>query len=224
MENAKITLSYKIIKRIRSFFGKRLRKFRPTDRPKDDFTIISCNCIGGLVYHDLGYQFRSPTINLFIPMPDFIYFCLDLENYLSKELVELKNDESDNKNYPVGLLGGDIRIHFMHYVSFQEAYDSWNRRKSRVFFDRIFVIASDRDGFDESMLKDFSKIPYNKVLFTHKNIEEEYCVQIKKDKKLSTVRVLTDYINIFGVRRYEYYFDLPKWLTGSYTVKECTLR
>ena len=28
-------------------------------------SIISNNCLGGMFYHDLNFQFKSPTINLF---------------------------------------------------------------------------------------------------------------------------------------------------------------
>jgi uncharacterized protein (DUF1919 family) len=30
-----------------------------------EVTIFSSNCIGGVIYHDLGLRFMSPTINLF---------------------------------------------------------------------------------------------------------------------------------------------------------------
>ena len=48
-----------------------------------DISIISMNCTGGILYHDLGLQFRSPTVNLFMRAEDFIKFCENLEFYLS---------------------------------------------------------------------------------------------------------------------------------------------
>ena len=41
-----------------------------------DFTIFSQNCIGSIMYHDLGQPFKSPTINLLITPKDFIRFML----------------------------------------------------------------------------------------------------------------------------------------------------
>lgn len=35
-------------------------------------TIISQNCIGGVIYSDLGLKFSSPTINMFIEDNDFV--------------------------------------------------------------------------------------------------------------------------------------------------------
>ena len=43
-----------------------------------EFSLISSNCNGGFMLHDLGLQFRSPTVNLWIPPSDFIRFLRDL--------------------------------------------------------------------------------------------------------------------------------------------------
>ena len=52
---------------------KRLRK-RLSNR---NFVLISSNCVGGCLLHDLGEEFCTPTINLDIP--EFISFCESLE-------------------------------------------------------------------------------------------------------------------------------------------------
>lgn len=70
---------------------------------KTDFTIFSQNCIGGIMYHDLGLQFRSPTVNLLFSPKDFIQFMKDIDWYLEQEIRFIQSD----KPYPVGLLGGD---------------------------------------------------------------------------------------------------------------------
>ncbi len=41
-----------------------LPKMRKALRNKE-FTLLSNNCNGGFIYHDLGLQFLSPTINMF---------------------------------------------------------------------------------------------------------------------------------------------------------------
>lgn len=46
-----------------------------------EISIISTNCIGGVLSHDLGLQFKSPTVNLFFRAEDFIKFCENLEYY-----------------------------------------------------------------------------------------------------------------------------------------------
>ena len=35
----------------------------------ENVTFISQNCIGGVIYHDMGQKFLSPTINCLCPLP-----------------------------------------------------------------------------------------------------------------------------------------------------------
>jgi uncharacterized protein (DUF1919 family) len=126
----------------------------------EDITFISQNCIGGVLYHDLGLQFRSPTINAFIPEPGFVKLVLNLRHYMDKELVMRWGEE-----YPIGTLD-DVEIHFMHYDTCKEAKAVWDKRKARINWDKIFVIGTDRDGFDADAYEQWKRIPYPKILFT----------------------------------------------------------
>ena len=96
-------------------------------------SIISCNCIGGVMYHDLGLPFLSPTINLYFDPKDFLRYVKNLRYYNSLELenVTLMND------YPQGRLD-DVLIHFLHYKTFDEAKICWEKRKKRICYDNIF--------------------------------------------------------------------------------------
>lgn len=128
-------------------------------------SIISCNCIGGIIYHELGLEFTSPTINLYMKSEDFIKFCEKLSYYLSQEIEEYVGDIE--REYPLGMLG-DILIYFVHYKSLDEARKKWNERKKRIDYENIYIIAMDRDGFTEEHLRRFEQLPYqNKKLFTH---------------------------------------------------------
>lgn len=135
----------------------------------NDVTIISQNCIGGVFYHDLGLQFLSPTINLFIKEPDFVRFALNLRHYMECELKMRWEEE-----YPVGRLD-DIEIYFMHYETCKEAKEQWDRRRRRINWNKILIISTDREGFDEVVFRQWEHIPYPKVLFTAQQ-------QFSKDK------------------------------------------
>ena len=153
-----------IPKRIRGRFL-RLKRDRVIRRARaaveaHDVTLISQNCIGGVFYHDLGLRFLSPTINLFIKEPDFLRFVQNLAHYMDCEL-QMRWDEE----YPVGTLD-DIEIHFMHYDTCKEANELWDRRKRRINWDNIVVLATDRDGFDTAAFQQWQQLPYPKVLFT----------------------------------------------------------
>ena len=125
-----------------------------------DLTIISQNCIGGVFSHDMGMEFQSPTVNLYVPAADFIKFVNHLEHYLTADLEIYWGEE-----YPIGILD-DIRLMFVHYDTCQQAKDAWERRKKRVKLDRILVLSTDRDGFDEGIFEQWKAIPYPKLLFT----------------------------------------------------------
>ena len=126
----------------------------------EGITFISQNCIGGVLYHDLGMQFLSPTVNTFIPQPGFVRLVMDLHHYMEQELIVEWGEE-----YPIGMLG-DVEIHFMHYDTCKMAKDSWDKRKKRINWDKIFVLGTDRDGFDDAVYEQWKQIPYAKILFS----------------------------------------------------------
>ena len=190
----------------------RKNKVRKLNREIEDrdFTIISQFCAGGLLYHDLKMKFLSPTINLAFDGPDFVKFCSNLEKYLNVELVEIKTDEV---SYPVGRLG-DVEIRFVHYKTFEEAKKKWEERSKRINFEKIVVMAHDRDGMnsDECMAA-FDKLPYKKVMYTSKEYKEypwvRYCPAFRKKH---CVGVMTGYADLWGNRYYEKYADVSDFL------------
>lgn len=199
------------------FFRKnKIKQMRDT-LSNEDFTIISSNCIGGLLYHDLNHKFLSPTVNLFYDTAeDYIKFCENLEYYVSLDMVEVDS----NNSYPVGQIG-DIKLHLVHYKSFNEAKEKWNERKRRINFEKIFVIFTDRNGFHDELLKRFDKLPYKKVFFSHKLDRDFNCIcYLPEFKNKNCVGDLTRYANIFGDKFYEKHFNFVKWLNG-YETKAC---
>lgn len=40
----------------------------------DKFTIFSSNCTGGVISHDLGCRFYSPTVNFYFMAKDYVRF------------------------------------------------------------------------------------------------------------------------------------------------------
>ena len=58
-----------------------------------DFSLITPNCIGGIIYHRLGVEFKSPTINLLFPdKKQYLKFALKLPQYLSEDLKFTDNN------------------------------------------------------------------------------------------------------------------------------------
>ena len=46
-----------------------------------DFSLLTPNCMGGILLHDLGLRFLSPTVNLMMRQNEFLQFVLHLDEY-----------------------------------------------------------------------------------------------------------------------------------------------
>lgn len=140
----------------------------------EDITIISNNCLAGVIYNILGLKFSSPTINQWMKMAEYLEFISDLKFYMECELVEDK-DETIKWKFPVGTLvsndesHNNVNIYFNHYKSFDDAKQKWQERKKRILWDKIYVIYDFNDkDCDTNMLYRFEELPFeHKVSLTH---------------------------------------------------------
>lgn len=143
------------------------RKRRAARLKRSGFSIICTNCIGGVMYHDLGLEFLTPTVNLTISLPDLVKMAGDLKWYMEQPLAELDRGSP----FPTARLGaGDraVQINFLHYDTFQAAKESWEERKRKINYSCIVLMGTDQDGCDYESLRRFDQLPYpNKLLFTH---------------------------------------------------------
>ena len=141
-----------------------------------NFSVFSSNCVGCLMLHDLNVPFNSPFVNLFLDAKDYIKYLKNPQKYNQMEFKEIASE----CDYPVGMLG-DLTFHFVHYNSFEEAVNAFKRRITRISYENLFVIFSERDGCTYEDLKTFDDLPYNnKVVFTHKpyaDIKSAYYIE-----------------------------------------------
>ena len=189
------------------------KKFR-----QKSITIISRDCVGGMLYHQYWQRFLSPTINLFFTPNDFNSFCLNLKDYINGKLVESKDCDTD---YPVGVLYPvndtleAITIHFMHYKTFQEAYDRWDSRKNRICWDNIYVVSTfcypiETISCTPQLVDDFNSIPYKKVVLVDKKygFENEFVINKPKNSRQSAWLMHTPNILVYWKRTFnEFDFD-----------------
>ncbi len=171
------------------------RRARLTNK---NVTIISSNCIGGVIYKKLALKFLSPTINASIVPSDFIKLCKNLDYYLSDD-ANIEEVKDSGKDYPVALLE-DIYLHAEHYNSYEEFVDKWSTRSKRVNYDNLCLIMSERDGCTEEDLYEFDKLPFeHKVVFVkapndkikssfYINDSVEICDGIKQVKPLTFLK------------------------------------
>ncbi|HDY8145973.1 TPA: DUF1919 domain-containing protein [Vibrio vulnificus] len=185
----------RMIKRIKNKVLKYIFKVRISKSINHDSppSIISSNCIGGRIYKVAGLSYRSPTVGLWFEADDFYRFVTRLRYYLS---LDLKLDSYSDDGYPIGKIG-DVKIHFMHYKSFDDAFKSWNRRALRVNINNVVILNTDRDGCEKSKLIQLHQdSPYRIVSFVAKDIEysSKYIVKVEAYTDDVTVGDLyTDY-------------------------------
>ena len=161
----------KISKYYRSFLRRKLNAENRKNLTNENFTILCNNCVGGVILHELGERFNSPTVNLFFSAEDYLKFLKKLDYYLEQPLVEIESD----KDYPVAKLD-DITIYFMHYLSFDEAKTTWKKRVARINRNNLYVIFVQQNGCTEQILREFDDLPYkHKLALTAKPMPEIQC-------------------------------------------------
>ena len=150
-------------------FLTRLRRRNKNER----CSIICNNCIGGVIYHNLGMEFDSPTINLFFDGKGYLEFCKYLEYYSTCELIQSPDSMKDG--YPVGILVPKddshipISIYFQHYNNFEEAKEKWIKRFKRVDFNNTYYIWEAYDTLSNfDYIREFDNLPLKHTLIiTH---------------------------------------------------------
>ena len=171
----KLGITDKAYKRLDEATTPYFAKTRRNRLERTGFSIISNNCWAGSVYRYYGLPYQSPTAGLYFFAPDYIKLCGDLRRYMSLSLEPLDIVDSPHRDelvakgqrdVPLGLLG-DIEVVFLHYPSFEEAREKWERRASRINYDDVFFKFSEMNHCGETELGAFSRLRHrNKVLFT----------------------------------------------------------
>ena len=174
--------------------------------------LVSSNCNGAMILHDLGQRFNSPFVDLWIKPQDYIRMLRSLNEYVSAELQFVKEDEI---SYPVGQLK-DIRIYFQHYNSEEEAKEKWNDRVSRMDFDHLFILFTDRDGCTDEDLINFDKLPYeHKAVFVNRPRPElKSAVYISGFENEESVGMCMDFRKDCFYKRYYDEFDYVRWFNS----------
>ena len=166
----------------------------------NNFTIVSNNCFAGFVYQKFDIPYNTPFVGLFILGSDYIELLKNFNILIKEKLVFIKGDESKYKDYliktnrfnkyPIGKLGNDVEIHFLHYKSETEAQEKWNRRLKRMNFNNILFKFSDNDMSNLKLIKEFDNLPFkNKICFTSKDISNiKSQIYLRKYKNEQAVR------------------------------------
>lgn len=97
----------------------------------------------------------------------------------------------------------------------QEAADDWNRRKSRINYENLFLLMYDRENLSIDELRRIEQIPCRgKVVFSdHRHPELDYVVTMKPSNRLNGAQCMDQ--NWLGIRSFERQFDYVRWLNSG---------
>lgn len=153
-----------------------------------DVSIISNNCWGGIVSQYFNIKYNSPFVGLFVFAPDYIRLLKKLRvindeiRFIPREQSKYYNRLSLTTHYPIGVIGDDIELHFLHYATADVAAEKWKRRVQRMDTSNMIVKFCDRDSCTPQLIAEFDRLPYkHKICFTAKAYPQyPSCCQIKE--------------------------------------------
>ena len=160
-----------------------------------DFSIISSNCFGGRIYQDINKSYDSPTAGLFFFFDDYVEFVEKFDDYIGREIVQIKMSKWDLANkkmkdrefvYPIGQIAGtNVEIHFLHYRTWSEAKEKWSRRIQRINHDNTTFIGFYQNLPNEESAVRFLKSDKRTILFSTKEMPSyKNCLYISEFQKL----------------------------------------
>lgn len=190
-------------------------------RLKDhQFIMISNNCWGFQVYPLLGRPYNTPFVGLFIYPKCYLKLLENFTQIATGHLAFSKRSKyfADVPKYPVGVLFGDVEIHFLHETTELEAGDKWCRRVARMMGGMeegvgVNVKFCDRDGATEQDVRKFHRITnergWNHVSFgatAHDCPNHNLVPENLRECGMQAVDGLSLYQS-----RYQM-FDFPEWI------------
>lgn len=106
----------------------------------------------------------------------------------------------------------DISIYFNHEKTAEEAEKNWNRRRERINYDNIFVLAVEFRESSYEILKGLNDLPYSTVIFTVREYPSlRNTVYVPGYEKQGYIGYLGEKL-ISGKRVDEQYFDFAAWI------------
>lgn len=183
-----------------------------------DFAVIANNCWGGEIYKYYDLPFTSPFIGLFL-YPDCYLNLLEKWNQINLQDITIGFTSRYSEgvlSYPVGILNGNIEIHFLHYHSLEEAESKWKRRSTRIRQfqpNHLYIKFCDRDGARPDHFDRFERLSFqNKVSFSvEPNSSSVNWIANPDESKPFQV---DDGVKLFWKEK-EKGFDLVSWLNGT---------
>ncbi|HMJ91581.1 MAG TPA: DUF1919 domain-containing protein [Candidatus Acidoferrum sp.] len=156
-----------------------------------DFSIISNDCFGGMAYEELGMRYESPFVGLFIVPEDYIRLLRNLRSAMEESITFRDRSQHEHINqfrseiqceYPIGVIGENVEIQFLHYPTREQAAEKWQRRAARINWNKLRVKMGwhEQPHMDE-LLREFDAMPFDSKLIVapHAIAGTQHCVALR---------------------------------------------
>ena len=117
-------------------------------------------------------------------------------------------------DYPVALLN-DVKIYFNHAKTKEEAEIDWERRKTRINYENLYIIMYDRNGLTDDDYSDLAKVKCENriVLSTREHPEFSFVKKLKNNPgRINGAQCLDK--DIFGIHTFEKQWDFTAWINN----------
>lgn len=173
------------------------------------------------MYQNLALPYSTPFVGLFLSPSCYLRLLADFKRLTTCSLhfQRASNEpwinrmrEAQAHLWPIGCLGGEVEIQFMHYRSEPEAQEKWRRRCARLTAqpEKLFFKFDDRDGCSRGQMQVFDGLPLeNKVFLTTREEKAAKCaVRIPLAQPC-----VPDGLELSRIS--PRYFDAADWLLGG---------
>jgi uncharacterized protein (DUF1919 family) len=158
-----------LVKTFRNRLGARLNQIGLRDR---DFSILSNDCWAEALYEDWEVPCRTPFRGLGMDPSSFLHFVSDLERYLKEPLRFVPHSRHTVVNrfrgqdgWPIGMLGEEVEIYFLHYREEEEARRAWEDGCRAINLEHVAVkFTVDKDGARPEHIEQFNRLPFKRKL------------------------------------------------------------
>ena len=103
-------------------------------------------------------------------------------------------------------------MYFLRYSNNDEAKAAWERRKTRINYDNLYLIVYDKDGLTDDDYKAFGQINCkNKIILSdNENTKYTYFKKIIKKNSYNDNKYFIK--DKYGIRTFEDQWDFVDWL------------
>jgi uncharacterized protein (DUF1919 family) len=154
--------------------GQRTSELYRSRLERDDFSVVCANCWGSEIYRHVGIPYRTPFVGMIIEAPCYLRMLRDLPAYLSAPFewtgdskyphIKARMDGGTLERYPIGVLRGDVEVHFIHYATAAEAEEKWVKRAQRVNWDNLLVSLVEYGAAEAQAAPEYDALPYERKL------------------------------------------------------------